>query len=106
MSKKPAHPLARNSRTLGFILGLVLPMLAFGILYLLFQGLQSLNWVSTEGFRPMFRERTLSMISIGLNALLLNYYQKLRATETMRGIVVVTFLLIAIWLAVFSKYLI
>lgn len=81
-------------------------MLAFGILYLLFQGLQSLNWVSTEGFRPMFRERTLSMISIGLNALLLNYYQKLRATETMRGIVVVTFLLIAIWLAVFSKYLI
>ncbi|RMD99308.1 MAG: hypothetical protein D6816_15125 [Bacteroidetes bacterium] len=105
MKRKPASPLERNSKMLGFLLGLALPVVAFGLLYLIFEGLQSLDWVSTEGFRPKFRERTLSIIAIGLNALLLNYYQKRRATETMRGIAIITFVFVIIWLAAFSKYL-
>lgn len=105
MQRRTSKPYHRNSRMLGFLLGLALPVVAFGILYLAFEALESLGWVSTEGFRPKFRERTLSIIAIGLNALLLNYYQKRRATETMRGIAIITFFFVAIWLAIFSKYL-
>ncbi len=86
-------------------MGFALPLVAFGLLYLLFKGLEAQGWVSTEGFRPKFRERTLSIIAIGLNALLLNYYQKRRATNTMRGIAIATFIFVTIWLVLFSQYL-
>lgn len=105
MKRKAASPFDRNSRMLGFLLGLIIPIVVFGVLYLIFEGMESMNWVSSEGFRPKFRERTLSIIAIGLNAVLLNYYKKRRATETMRGIAIVTFIFVTIWLALFSKYL-
>lgn len=95
----------RNSLLLGMVLAIVVPAVSYGLLWLVFEGLESLQWVSDKGFRPMFRERTLAIISIGLNALLLNYYQKRYCTNTMRGIAIVTFFWVVLWLLLFAKYL-
>ncbi len=95
----------KNSFSLGLLVAILLPILAFGIFYGIFEGLESLGWVSTQGFRPMFRERTLSILAIGMNALALQFYQKRRATETMRGIVIPTTIWVAAWIWIFGKYI-
>ncbi|GIV32115.1 MAG: hypothetical protein KatS3mg030_417 [Saprospiraceae bacterium] len=105
MKKRTPSRFERNSLALGMVVALAVPLLSFGLLWLIFEGLETLQWVSDKGFRPMFRERTLAIISIGLNALLLNYYQKRYCTNTMRGIAIVTFFWVVLWLLLFAKYL-
>ncbi|TAK44381.1 MAG: hypothetical protein EPO28_04930 [Saprospiraceae bacterium] len=95
----------KNSLSLGLLIAIALPLLAFGIFYGIFEGLEALGWVSTEGFRPMFRERTLSILAIGMNALALQFYQKRKASETMRGIVIPTTVWVVVWLLVFGRYI-
>ena len=95
----------KNSFSLGLLVAILLPILAFGIFYGIFEGLEILGWVSTQGFRPMFRERTISILAIGMNALALQFYQKRRATETMRGIVIPTTIWVAAWIWIFGKYI-
>jgi hypothetical protein len=95
----------KNSFSLGLLTAIVLPLLAFGVFYGIFEGLDALGWVSTKGFRPMFRERTLSILAIGMNALALQFYQKRRATETMRGIVIPTTVWVVVWIWIFGKYI-
>ena len=95
----------KNSFSLGLLIAIALPLLAIGIFYGIFEGLEALGWVSTEGFRPMFRERTLSILAIGMNALALQFYQKRKATETMRGIVIPTTVWVVVWIFVFGRYI-
>lgn len=95
--------LKQNSILAGLILGILIPLVSFGILLLLFQTLESIGWVSSKGFSPQFRERTLGIVSIGLNAIPMNLAYKKRMTNIMRGIVLPTFLYVVIWLLYFGK---
>lgn len=94
----------KNSLPYGMALALIIPLLAYGILYGLFELLEILGWVSDSGFRPMFRERTTSILAIGANAIMLNSFQKKHLFNTMRGIVISTVILVALWVFLFGKY--
>lgn len=96
--------LDKNNLPFGLGLAIIVPVLVFGILYGLFEVLETAGMVSESGFRPMFRERTTSILGIGANAILLNSFQKKRAYNTVRGIVISTVLLVGIWVLVFGKY--
>lgn len=97
--------LDKNSFSLGLLVGICLPLAAFGVFYGIFEGLEALGWVTTEGFRPMFRERTLTILAIGMNALALQFFQKRNATQTMRGIVAPTTIWVVAWIWIFGKYI-
>jgi hypothetical protein len=93
----------RNSLPLGLAIGILLPLAGFGILYLLYQGLDMLGVVSSEGLSHNFRLRTIGIVAIALNALPMNRAFKKRLTQTMRGITIATFVFVVIWLVFFGR---
>jgi len=94
--------LKKNEIWVGLILGLLLPIIGFGILYGIFAYLDRADAVSNIGLGEDFRLRTIGIVSIGLNAILLNKKNKKRATRSMRGIVLATFIYIIVWLIYFG----
>jgi len=95
----------RNSIPAGLIIGIVLPMLGFTLLYFGYSQLEAAGVVSQRGFSNMFRERTTSIIAICLNLIPLNQFQKRRSTHSMRGIVIATTLYVIIWVVYFGRYI-
>jgi len=93
----------RNKIWIGVILGLLLPLIGFGILHSLFQFLDRAGAISDIGLSEDFRLRTTGIVAIALNAILLNIFQKRRATQTMRGIVIITFFWVMVWLYFFKN---
>ena len=94
----------KNSLPFGLLAALNVPAIAFVLLYGLFELLELIGWMSDSGFRPKFRERTTSIIAIGINAILLNSFQEKRLFETVRGIVIATVILVALWVYLFGEY--
>lgn len=95
--------LERNKFSIGLIVGILIPLVTFPLLYGIFTGLESMAFASDEGFRPLFKERTSGIVAIGLNAIALNFYQKRKYDDTMRGIVIATSIYIAVWLYFFGE---
>lgn len=98
--------LKRNSITDGLIIGFLIPVLSFALLYGIFSGLEAIGSAKGEGkglFSGDFMFRTAGIVAIGLNALPMNWAFKRRFTDTMRGIVVCTFVFVVIWLIYFGK---
>ena len=86
----------------GILCGLLLPVLTFLVLYIIFEELTTKNVVSSEGFSEGFRIRTISLIGIASNAVLLQYFRKRYAFNAVRGITIPTFVYIIAWLIYFS----
>lgn len=97
--------LNKNSIPIGLAIGLLLPLAAFALLYLLFQQLGAAGVASSEGFSPMFRERTAGIVAICLNLIPLNQFMKRRAINSMRGIVVATVILVIVWVVYFGRFI-
>ncbi|MCB0546000.1 MAG: hypothetical protein KDD19_00335 [Phaeodactylibacter sp.] len=97
--------LNKNSIPVGLAIGLLLPLLAFGLLIALFHQLEVVGVVSDKGFSPMFRERTTGIIAICLNLIPLNAFQKRRAINSMRGVVLATVLYVIAWVVYFGKFI-
>ena len=96
--------LDKNSLPLGLALAILVPAIAIPVLYGIFEILEMLDLVSDSGFRPKFRERTITIIAIGANAILLNSFQKKRLIDSMRGIVIGTVALVVVWLILYGQY--
>ncbi len=94
----------KDSLPFGIVAALVLPVLGAVFIFGVFEGFDQMDWMSSEGFRPMFRERTASIVGIAMNAWLINRYSKARKHNTVRGIVISTTLLVISWLLIFGKY--
>lgn len=93
----------RNEIWIGIALGLIFPIVGFGILYSIFEFLDRADAVSNIGLSKNFRLRTLGIVAIALNAIALNSFQKRRATQSMRGIVLITFVWVVVWLYFFQS---
>lgn len=104
--KLPDKMLQKDTVAYGLLLAFMLPLLGSLLFYGIFEGLENLGWVSSEGFRPLFRERTTSVVGIALNAWLINQYSKNRSHRTVRGVVLATTALVILWLVIFGKYVI
>ncbi len=86
----------------GIIAATLLPVIAYVALTIIFDGLDEAGLASTDGFSPYFRERTTGIVAIGANAILMNYFNKLRHTNSVRGVVLPTFLYIGFWVYYFK----
>lgn len=82
----------RNNLNIGLGLGILVPMTVFGLLFGL-TGLAGLN----------FKTRSLALIAICLNMLLVSNFRKNRANESIRGLVIATVVMAFVWFAWFYK---
>ena len=89
--------LQRNKIWFSLIVGVLLPALCFVMLYQMFSIFEKLGWVSSKGFSPNFRERTLAILSIAVNLFLLNTFRRRRWDLAMRGVVIATTILAFAW---------
>lgn len=88
----------RNHLLSGLIPGLVLPVTLFALLYALFGLLEKQGAASGSGLTENFRERTLAIVAIAVNALLIQVFRKKRHEDSMRGVVVATGMMAIIWI--------
>ena len=96
--------LEKNSLPIGLFVGILLPLIGYLIFTGIFIGLENIGWVSDSGFRPKFRERTVGIIALAFNAIALNYYQKRYFFNSVRGIVIVTAVYVALWLYLYGEH--
>ena len=94
----------RNAIWFGLVLGLLVPFVGYALFMTIFEQLEALGLMSKIGMTPYFRERTSAILAIGLNLLVLNFYQKRRYYNTVRGIVVLTGAYVIGWLVYFGQY--
>ena len=91
--------------SVGILTGVLVPVVTFCILYVVFEELSQLDIISNEGFSAGFRLRTLSLVSIGANVILVRYFQNRYAFQAVRGVVFPTFVFIIGWIIYFSSIL-
>ncbi len=84
--------LRRNDLFLGLGIGIFLPMLIFFFLF----GI-------TEFTHLSFKTRTLAIIAVCANIILLRFYSKSRALQTTNGIMYATFALAIVWIVWFYQ---
>ena len=94
----------KNSLPIGILIGIALPVAGYLLLTGIYEILEAMGWLSDSGFRPKFRERTIAIISLALNAIALNYYQKRHYFNSVRGVVIITSIWVGLWLLVYGKY--
>ncbi len=95
----------RNDLLPGLLVGILLPLVGFIMLYQLLNLLEMWGAASGAGFSSNFRERTLAIVAIALNLIPLNAYRNRRWEAAMRGVVVATGVLALVWLARFGMHL-
>lgn len=89
----------------GVCAGTLLPIVVFLLLYVVFSELSQLGIISEEGFSPGFRLRTISLVGIGSNVVLVRYFQNRYAYHAVRGLVIPTFVYIIGWIIYYLNIL-
>jgi hypothetical protein len=97
--------LRKNSFILGFILGVCIPIAAYGILLTIYDFLDRSGIISDLGFSPDFRSRTLALFGLCTILIPFQIYRKLRFDDTMRGMVFPTMAYVGIWIYFFGRHL-
>jgi hypothetical protein len=95
----------RNNLVSGLILGLILPIVTFGLLYQVFSLLEIKGAASSTGFSENFRERTLAIVAIAINIIPMRVFQGRRWETAIRGLVVATGVLALAWVGFFGMKL-
>ena len=86
----------------GLVVGLLLPLTIFLMLYQIFNLLELRGAASVEGLGVNFRQRTLAIVAIAANIIPLKIFQNRRFDQSMRGIVVITTIWAVIWVVKFG----
>jgi putative effector of murein hydrolase LrgA (UPF0299 family) len=90
--------LKRDSVWVGLVIGIVCPVALYGLLLLLYYFLETVGVFSEIGFAEDFRTRTLALVSICANLLIMQSYRKShRHHETIRGLLIASMILVGIW---------
>ncbi len=89
----------------GMAAGLALPLAVFLLLHGLFAALDAGGFAAEVPLSENFRARTIALVALGSNAILLHRFQKRRMWQAMRGVVFPTFLMIALWMWVYGRNL-
>lgn len=90
--------LKKDSVWIGLGLGIAIPVAVYGVLLLLYEFLDTMGVFSDIGFAEDFRSRTLALVSICSNLLLMQTYRKTHHHhETIRGMLIASMILVGIW---------
>ncbi|MCB0602619.1 MAG: hypothetical protein KDC28_15385 [Saprospiraceae bacterium] len=95
----------RNNLALGLLLGVCLPVALYGILLTIYDFMEDHDLLANVSFSPTFRTRTLALVAICSNLLLMRLFSKNYAPDSMRGVVLATFLLVVAWVVRFASVL-
>jgi hypothetical protein len=98
--------LSGNAFALGLVVGICVPIAAYGILLTIYDFLDAHLIASDIGFAPEFRTRTLMLIAICSNLIPFHVYQRRRADNTMRGMVLPTIVYVGVWFYLFGRHLV
>ena len=92
------YELKKDSVWLGIGMGLVIPIVVYAILRILYELMDTLGVFSDIGFAEDFRVRTLILISICTNLLVMQFFRKsYYRHETVRGMLIASMILVVIW---------
>ena len=94
--------LKRDSVWNGIAFGILLPIVVYGILWLLYAFLDSIGVLTDVSFAEDFRTRTLSLVAICSNLILMQTYRKSFRNETVRGTLIASMILVFIWFMKFG----
>ncbi|MEP7323435.1 MAG: hypothetical protein ABI761_16030 [Saprospiraceae bacterium] len=87
----------------GLIVGLFIPVVLFAGLIYLFESLGLMTMDQGDQTIHILRPRTLSLIALCINALVMQVFKSLRWDQSMRGLAVATFICVILWLLKYSK---
>lgn len=87
----------------GFTSGLFVPIVIFATLLQLFESLGLLTTIDSGQTVHILRPRTIALIVLFANIILMNAFKKLRWHHSMRGLSVSTFLCIGLWLFKYGR---
>lgn len=83
---------------MGIIAGLVSPVIVYAILFVLYEFLDTMGVFSDIGFAEDFRTRTLALIAICSNLVVMQFFRRSHwRHETIRGMLIASMLLVGIW---------
>ena len=94
--------LNRNNFLPGLLIGLLLPLVCWTMLYQIFSLLEVKGAASGAGLASNFRERTLAIVALAINILPMKTYQGRRWEDSMRGVVVATSILALAWVLLYG----
>lgn len=95
----------KNNLLFGIIMGVALPIITAAFVMIILE--QIIKMGGGEGSdNPIVRPRTVYLVGICTNALIVNYYKKIKFDLTMRGIVIATALLGILWVVRFGSEII
>ena len=83
-------------------IGLIIPVVAYLVLRVLYELLETMGITSDIGFAEDFRTRTLMLIAICSNLIVMQTYRKSYHHETIRGMLVASMILVGSWFGVFG----
>lgn len=95
----------RNAIWFGALWGLAIPFVGYALLLTIFEQLDAAGLLNADGFSSSFRSRTLTIVAICLNLVPFNIFHRRRFTESMRGVVLPTFVYVIGWVIYFSNQL-
>lgn len=85
----------------GFGIGLFFPIVLFATLLYLLESINMVS-VSSQTGTPGFKPRTLALIALCINLILMQGFKRLRWTQSMRGMAVSTLVCVVLWLYKYS----
>ena len=89
----------------GFIVGLLWPIMVYGILLTLMDLLDSMDILYKHQLAQDFHTRTLSLVALGCNVFAMQYFNKKKWTNAMRGLIIPTLVMAVIWFIKFKDVL-
>lgn len=94
----------KNNLLFGIIMGIALPIIAAAFVMIILEQLIRMGGQGNQD--AIVRPRTVYLIGICINALIVNYYKKIKFDLTMRGIVIATSILGILWMIRFGSEII
>jgi hypothetical protein len=89
----------RNHVLVGLGIGLAIPIISYALILTILEGIDSMAGFSQVILAQAIKPRTLALIAICVNILIMQYYKKMRAEESMRGVFIAVGILAIAWIA-------
>ena len=97
---------SRNNFWIGLVVGLCLPVIAYGILLTIVDFVDG-TWLPADtSISRGFRERTLSLIAICCNLIPFHLFNRNYAVNSMRGMIPSTVFFVALWFWYYGRHLV
>jgi hypothetical protein len=89
--------LKKDSVWVGLGAGILIPVVVYFVLRVIYELLDTMGVLSDVGFAEDFRTRTLALVSICANLVIMHTYRKTHHHETIRGMLIGSMILVGIW---------